>query len=104
LIEQSLKRTRKHLAPGSRAEWNSIFYQYANRLAYQFFLRKLNDIESSLVFFYFTNAVDMDGPSTEEEWKGAIRLTHAALGVPADLTRFGVYKAFLDARQLTDQA
>ncbi len=104
LIERSLKRTRKYLAPRSRAQWNGIFYQYANRLAFQFFLRKLNDIESRLVFFYFTNAVDMDGPSTEEEWKGAIRLTHAALGVPADLTHFGIYKAFLDARQLTDQA
>ena len=46
----------------------------------------------------------MDGPSTEEEWQGAIRLTHAALGLPADLEGFGVYKAFLDARQLTDQA
>ena len=33
----------------------------------------------------------------------AIRLTHAALGLPADLEGFGVYKAFLDARQLTDQ-
>ena len=45
----------------------------------------------------------MDGPSTEEEWQGAIRLTHAALGLPADLGHFGVYKAFLDARQLTDR-
>ena len=103
LIEQSLKRTRKHLAPRSRAVWNGMFYQYANRLAFQFYLRKLNDVASSLVFFYFTNAVDMEGPSTEEEWQGAIRLTHAALGLPADLEGFGVYKAFLDARQLTDQ-
>lgn len=103
LIERSLKRTRKHLAPRSTARWNGLFYQYANRLAFQFFLRELNDVASSLVFFYFTNAVDMEGPSTEDEWRGAIRLTHAALGLPADLEHFGVYKAFLDARQLTDQ-
>ena len=103
LIERSLKRTRKHLATRSPARWNGPFYQYANRLAFQFFLRELNDIPSSLVFFYFTNAVDMDGPSTEKEWRGAIGLTHAALGLPADLEHFGVYEAFLDARQLTDQ-
>ena len=72
-------------------------------LAFQFFLRRLNRIDSSLVFVYFTNAVDMDGPSTEHEWHGAIRLIHSALGVPADLSRFRVYDAFVDARLLTDR-
>jgi hypothetical protein len=44
----------------------------------------------------------MDGPETELEWKGATRLIHAQLGLPADLTGFGVYHAYLDARQLAD--
>ena len=103
LIEASLSRTRRHLAPRSKADWNGLFYQYANRLAFQFFLRRLNGVDSSLVFVYFTNAVDMDGPSREHEWHGAIRLIHGALGVPADLSRFRVHDAFVDAHLLTDR-
>lgn len=104
LIESSLLQARRHFAPRSKAVWTGLFYQYANRLAYQFYLRSLNDVQSSLVFLYFTNAVDMDGPTTEEEWHGASRLIHAVLGLPADLSRFGVFHAFVDARDLADAA
>lgn len=104
LIESSLAAARRYFAPRSKAEWSGLFYQYANRLAYQFYFRQLNEVESSLVFLYFTNAVDMDGPTAEEEWQGASRLIHAVLGLPADLSSFGVYHAFVDARQLADAA
>ncbi|HRY15539.1 MAG: hypothetical protein KDJ31_14095 [Candidatus Competibacteraceae bacterium] len=102
LIEQSLQATRKYLAPRASASWTGTFYQYANRLAYQYFLRVLNSLDSSLVFLDFTNAVDMDGPATEEEWRGAIRMIHAVLGLPANLEYFGVYHAFMDARAVAD--
>jgi hypothetical protein len=102
LIEKSLAAARRHYSSRSKANWTGLFYQYANRLAYHFYLHKLNEVPSSLVFLYFTNAVDMDGPATEGEWHGAIRLTHAVMGLPADLARFGVYHAFVDARQLSD--
>ena len=103
LIEKSLIATRKHLAPRSTSEWTGTFYQYANRLAYQYYLRKLNQIDSSLVFLNFINAMDMDGPSTEEEWQGASRLIHAVLGIPTKLERFGVFHAYVDAADLTDK-
>jgi hypothetical protein len=93
LIDRSLESARRHYAPKSSARWSGHFYQYANRLAYQFWLRAQNGVPSSLVFLYFTNAVDMDGPATEEEWRGAPRLVHAVLGLPADLTKFGVHTA-----------
>ena len=102
LIEKSLRITRKHLAPRSKADWTGTFYQYANRLAYQYYLQVLNGIDSSLVFLDFTNAVDMDGPTTEEEWRGATRMIHAILGLPPSLERFGVFHAYVDARHLTD--
>ena len=102
LIEKSLLRTRKHLAPRSKSAWTGTFYQYANRLAYQYYFRVLNGIDSSLVFLDFTNAVDMDGPATEKEWRGATRMIHAVLGLPANLERFGVFHAYMDARHLTD--
>jgi len=102
LIEKSLLATRKHLAPRSSAVWTGTFYQYANRLAYQYYLRILNGIDSSLVFVDFTNATDMDGPATVQEWRGATRMIHAVLGLPASLEGFGVFHAYIDARQLTD--
>jgi hypothetical protein len=100
LIAKSLETARKFYSPRAKAKWNDLFYQYANRLAHQFFLKKLNGIPSVLVFVYFLNADDVLGPMSEEEWKGAIRLIHAVLGLPKDLSQFGVYDAFLDARLL----
>ncbi len=104
LIDASLAAARHHLAPRSKAIWGELFYQYANRLAFQFFLRRNNRIDSHLVFLDFTNATDVNGPASEEEWHGAIRRIHAVLGLPPDLTSFGVYKAFIDARLLADAA
>jgi hypothetical protein len=102
LIEKSLALVRKHYTRKSDADWTAPFYQYANRLAYQYWLRERNGIAGSLVFLCFTNAKDMNGPSTEEEWHGALRLIHAVLGLPAELRGEGVYHAFLDARRLGD--
>jgi hypothetical protein len=79
------------------ATWSNLFYQYGNRLAHHYFLSKLNGIPSTLVFLYFVNADDMLGPMSEEEWSGAVRLIHAALGLPKDLKCYGVFDAFLDA-------
>ena len=102
LIEQSLKEARRFYAPRATADWSRLFYQYANRLAHQYFLRKANDVLSILVFLYFVNADDMLGPMSEEEWNGAVRLIHAVLGLPKDLTSYGVFDAFLDTRLLQD--
>lgn len=89
-------------APRSKAEWTGTFYQYANRLAFHHFLSATNGLSTRLVFLAFTNAAEVDGPATEEEWHGATRLLHAALGLPSDLSTRGVHHAFLDARLLTD--
>ena len=104
LIERSLHEARRFYAPRATATWSNLFYQYANRLAHQYFLRELNGVPSTLVFLYFVNADDMLGPMSEEEWHGAVRLIHAVLGLPRDLKRYGVFDAFLDARLLQDSA
>lgn len=100
-IQKSLVDARRILAPKSRADWTGVFYQYANRLAFQLFLNRTNAIPSTLVFLNFTNAVDVRGPSSEEEWRGAIRLLHAVLGLPEHLEGHGVFHAFIDAREIT---
>lgn len=104
LIRQSLLEARKYYAPRSKADWTSTFYQYANRLAFQYLLGHLNRKNTRLVFLDFCGATDVDGPETEAEWRGATRLIHAQLGLPADLTKFGVYHAYVDVRNLTDLA
>ena len=64
------------------------------------FFAKLNGLPSKLVFLNFCNAVDVSGPESEEEWRGATRLIHALLGLPDDLSKKGVHHAFVDARPL----
>jgi hypothetical protein len=100
LIDQSLTEARGFYAPRARTIWSNLFYQYANRLAHQYFLKQLNGIPSILVFLYFLNAEDMLGPMSEDEWHGAVRLIHAVLGVPKNLNRYGVFDVFVDVRLL----
>jgi hypothetical protein len=104
LINRSLTEARHFYAPSATAIWSNLFYQYANRLAHHYFLTRLNEIPSTLVFLYFVNADDMLGPMSEEEWRGAVRLIHAVLGLPKDLRSYGVFDAFLDARLLQDSS
>jgi hypothetical protein len=102
LISKSLCEARRFYAPKATAIWNNVFYQYANRLAHHYFLTEVNGLTSSLVFLYFVNARDMQGPVSEEEWHGAIRLVHAVLGLPKDLKHRGVFDSFLDVTLLDD--
>jgi hypothetical protein len=100
-IVQSLEEARRFYAPRATASWCDVFYQYANRLAHHYFLREANALPSVLVFVYFTNDGEMNGPSSEEEWKGAVCLLHAVLGLPHDLRSKGVFEAFVDVQALT---
>ena len=102
LINRSLGEARRFYLPRATAAWDSIFYQYANRLAHHYFLRQVNGTSSLLAFVYFVNADDMIGPMSEAEWHGAVRLIHAVLGVRKDLTAHGVFDVFIDARLLQD--
>lgn len=102
LISSSLEEARHWYAPKANASWSDTFYQYANRLAHHYFLREVNKVPSKLVFVYFIHDTDMSGPENESEWHGAIRLLHAALGLPAQLQQRGVFDAFLDVPRLQD--
>jgi hypothetical protein len=102
LIVKSLEEARRSYAPRATADWHRVFYQYANRLAHHYLLSRVDQLRTVLVFLYFTNAPGMDGPEHDAEWKGAVRLLHAALGLPAHLESHGVFDAFVDVRQLQD--
>jgi hypothetical protein len=99
-INAALAEAREFYAKGSMADWHLTYYQYANRLAHHYLLTQLNELDSRLVFLYFVNATDMNGPSRAEEWVAVTNRIHAALGLPADLQGLGIYHAFLDVRAL----
>ena len=73
-ISKSLAQTQEFLGVKSHLDWSTPFYQYTNRLAHLYFLRELNKLPAYLVFVYFINDPDMHGPSTKEEWQGALKL------------------------------
>jgi hypothetical protein len=100
LIQRSLAEARRFYAPKATAEWSGTFYQYANRLAHHYLFRKLNKLPSHLVFLYFINASDVNGPSSELEWQGATQLLHAVIGLSPGKLLDGVHEVFLDVNLL----
>jgi hypothetical protein len=56
-----------------------------------------------LIFWDFLNAREMKGPTNSLEWKGATRLIHALLGLPASLEKYGVFHAYVDVSALEDR-
>ena len=101
-IRKSLEEARRYYAPKATAEWSGQLYQYANRLAFQYFFASVNALPTRLVFLDFYNAGDVQGPESEAEWRGATRLIHALLGLPADLRAKGVFHAYVDASAMAD--
>jgi len=71
-IEESLSWAKKALGSKTDFDWSKTFYQYANRLAHVYFLRK-KLVSAYLVSVYFLNDSEMNGPKTSEEWRGALR-------------------------------
>jgi len=80
-IRESLERTKDFLNAKKMVDWSFGFYQYSNRLAHLYLLRELNQLPAYLLFIYFINDSEMNGPNTIDEWKGAIKLLHTYLGI-----------------------
>lgn len=99
-IRAALAEARTFYTNGSQADWHLTYYQYANRLAHHYLIKHVNQCDSRLVFLYFLNATDMNGPATKEAWEAVTKPIHVALGLPENLQPFGVYHAYLDVRQL----
>lgn len=97
LIHRSLAEARRFYAPKATTDWSGTFYQYTNRLAHHYLFREINKLQSYLVFVYFINAHDVNGPVSELEWQGAIKLLHAAIGLKPGKLPGGVHEVFIDA-------
>jgi len=99
-IHESLEQTRTFLGSNANVNWSSSFYQYTNRLAHLYFLRIQNRLPAYLVFVYFVNDVDMNGPTSASEWKGALSLLHSYLGIGRHKLQSFAIELFVDVNSL----
>ena len=99
-IRSSLETTKQFLGSHSKADWSTCFYQYTNRLAHLYLLRELNNLPAYLLFLYFTNDDDMNGPKSEAEWEAAILLLELFLGTRNHRLSEYVIHAFVDVRDI----
>ncbi len=96
-IEAALALARRHFGAPDSADWTRDYYQYANRLAHLYFLRT-HGVDAQLVFFYFLNDTDMEGPTSTAEWTVALADVHRTLGIAGPIAN--VHECFVDTRQL----
>ena len=80
-IITSLQETQAFFNADMRIDWSRNFYQFANRLAHLYLLRDQNKLPAFLVMIYFVGDPYMQGPTTKEEWQGAIKLLKQFLRV-----------------------
>jgi len=99
-IRASLEETRTYLGAHSYVEWTTPLYQYANRLAHLYLLRILNDLPAFLVMVYFVNDHEQGGPTTQEEWQGAILLQKTLLGLRRHKLSRYILNIFIDVETL----
>ncbi len=79
-IKKSLAAAKSYLEIKNKTDWAGTFYQYTNRLAHLYYLRKLNRVPAYLVFVYFIGDESVSGPKTIEEWKAALIVMKKHLG------------------------
>jgi hypothetical protein len=103
LIDKSLRELKDYIGGNPDADWSGTFYQVTNRLAHLYLLRTLNNIPAHLIFLYFVGDEDMDGPMSVDEWKGAISLLEAYLGVRRHKLSQYVHHVYYDVRDIQNE-
>jgi hypothetical protein len=84
LIEQRLNQVKRDFGVHRFFSWTGSYYQYANRLAALWFLRK-REVPAQLVFVYFFGDEFPDGtpcPASKAEWKTLFEARRLTLGLP----------------------
>ena len=98
-ILQNLREVKNYLRSKTNFDWSKGLYQYTNRLAHLYLLRK-NGLCAYLVFVFFISDSQVKGPTTVSEWKGAIKLLHSCLGIGKHKLRARIANIFVDVNQL----
>jgi hypothetical protein len=98
-IKASLKKTKAYLQAKATVNWSQSFYQYANRLAHLYLLKK-NGLPAYLIHVYFINDAEMNGPTSFLEWQGAIKLLNSCLGIGKHILQDFVADLYIDVLEL----
>jgi hypothetical protein len=101
-IRRALDETQKWLKARPGLDWMERFYQYTNRLAHLYFLRKVNGLDAHLVFLYFVGDEEVDGPKSKAEWVAATQVVHEALGIRGVRAK-GLHHLFVDVADLNSE-
>jgi hypothetical protein len=80
-IRQALSRVQSDLGCKNSSDWVETYYQYANRLAFLWWLRK-NGVDANIIFVSFLSDPDMSGPKQAETWEAAFASADYSLGLP----------------------
>lgn len=103
LIEKSLEETKAFLNVKTDVSWcKDNYYQYANRIAHLYYLRKINKIDAHLLFIYFLNDKTVTGKTeTKEDWEKAIDEVYKSLKLEREnkLSNF-IHHIFIDTELL----
>ena len=75
------------------------FYQYLNRLAHLYLLRRLNNIPAYLVFVYFIND-HTHIPTSRDEWDGALEIVDSLLGTHKHKLSKYIIDGFIDVEKM----
>ena len=101
-IKKSILETQNYLNCTSSLNWESGFYQYANRIAHLYFLRCLCKVDAYMVFVYFLNDKDHI-PTSKQEWDGAINLQKRLMGLSQHKLKRYVAEVFIDVSEIQNQ-
>lgn len=77
-INCAFDQTMKALGATPATDWTGTLYQTANRLAHLHFFTA-HDVPARLVFVCFVGDDDVGGPSSADEWRGALRIVRRML-------------------------
>ena len=100
-IRNALKKTQSFLKAGPCLDWAEFFYQYTNRIAHLYFLREINKIPAYMIFLYFINDTEMNGPTTKEEWEGALKIINMLLGINNHKLKPYLMDIFISTNEIT---
>lgn len=102
MIEAAFRAVQEDLGVRPSTNWAEVYFQYANRLAFLWWLRK-QGVEADLLFVSFLNDADIGGPSSVEAWHAAFAGADYALGLPArHRLAAHVHHVMPDVRQILD--
>jgi len=100
-IDESFLKTKQFFGAPIEVDWKKRFYQYANRLAYLYWMDELNEIPTYLINVYFVNDKAQNGPKDISEWKGALTLLYSYFGLKKNnKLQEHILDIFLDVNEL----